>query len=431
MEKSDTKKIRQLLYSDNSESILLGLQLLETFKIENTFLTELSYIGYFKNDDYPKASEIAQQIFTQFTSEKLHQELKAQTHQVFFPEDILEGIGILCKPQYRPFCQYIDIISLVKWYLKEYYYHPAQILHFLVENDLNLSKFEFTQTMEEIEIRFTAASLPLEHFHSLFPKLKTLCVTNNAFAFSNPPFEVFKQLENISIAQNNLRALPLSILGASHLHTLDASQNELLDLPKDFGQLQKLAHLELQQNQLTELPESFGDLQELGFLNLGDNHLSKLPDSLRNLSKLHGISLESNLLTKIPEGLLSLKNLTELLLGNNPLNLNNLPDSLAHMEVLKHLSLFENRLSTVPSFVFTLPNLQYLKLANNQLNKLPDDLSKLKLRYLDLSYNRLTSFSVELVKPHLIKEINLKGNPITPQLIKQLRKDLPNTKVVF
>ena len=431
MEKSNTEKIRQLLCSNALENILLGLQLMDTFGLEESFLTELSYLGYFIKNDLGNIHEVTQQIFTQFTSEKLHQELKAQTQDFFFPEDILEGIGILCKPQYRRLCESIDVASLVQWYLKDYYYHPAQILHFLVENDLSLSEFEFTQTMEQIDIQFTATSLPLEHFHRYFPKLKELRITNNAFAFSNPPFEVFKQLEKISIAHNNLRALPPSIAEAHDLHTLDASHNELLGLPENFEQLQQLTHLELQQNKLDKLPQNFGALDQLDFLNLKDNHLSELPHSIRNLTKLRGVSLENNLLSSIPEGLLMLENLTELLLGNNPLKLDQLPADLSHLEELKHLSLFGNQLSKIPAFVFTMPHLQYLKLANNQLTTLPANLSNLTLRYLDLSHNRLTHFSSLLVNPQVIKEINLTGNPITQKEIKQLRQKLPRTKVVF
>ncbi|HAS41887.1 MAG TPA: hypothetical protein DCS93_15510 [Microscillaceae bacterium] len=431
MKRSNTEKIRQLLHSNASESILLGLQLMETFELEEAFLTELSYLGYFINSDLGRIHEAAQQIFIRFTSAKLHEELKTQTQDFFFPEDILEGIGILCKPQYRSLCPSINIVSLVQSYLKDYYYHPAQILHFLVENDLSLSEFEFTQTMEEIDIQFTATSLPLEHFHRYFPKVKELCITNNAFAFSNPPFEIFKQLEKISIAHNNLRVLPSNIAEARHLHTLDASHNELPELPENFGQLQQLTHLELHQNQLSALPESFGNLYQLDFLNLRDNHLSELPTTVQNLTKLRSVSLESNLLTSIPEGIVVIRHLTELLLGNNPLKLNKLPTNLSHMEDLKHLSLFENQLSSIPEFIFTLPYLQYLKLANNQLTTLPEQLANLTLRYLDLSHNQLTDFSAQLVKPKFIKEINLEGNPMTTKVVQELRQKLPRTKVVF
>ena len=427
MEKPDVEKIRQLLENKQAGNILLGMQLIQTFGLEKEFLTEICYLGYFINTD---VSPAAQQTFSKLTSEQLHKELEAQTKQVYFPEEILEGIGILFKPEYSSI-PLIDRTRLVQKYLKDYYYYPAQILNFLLEHKLDLSQFEFLEEMEELSIQYTIESLPLERFHSYFPNVKHLVIENNPLAFSNPPFEIFKQLETISIAHNQLKSLPQEITEAKFLTSLVASDNELEELPKEFGELSHLAHLELQENQLNKLPESFGKLQTLEFLNLRDNLLNTLPNSIQDLSNLRGISLENNQLTQIPFCLLLLSNLRELMLDNNPLALELLPTNLEQMSELQHLGFSGNQLSTIPDFVFTMPRLQYLRLANNHLTYLPEQLPTLKLRQLDLSHNQLTSFSYKLVNPHFIKEINLRGNPIFKRVIKQLRLDLPDAKIVF
>lgn len=58
--------------------------------------------------------------------------------------------------------------------------------------------------------------------------------------------------------QNDLEALPESIVQCRSLEQLDVSENKLMVLPDEIGDLERLADLTVAQNCLQVLPSSIG-----------------------------------------------------------------------------------------------------------------------------------------------------------------------------
>ena len=91
-------------------------------------------------------------------------------------------------------------------------------------------------------------------------------------------------------------------------------------LPEDFGNLKDLNFISMVNNQLTSLPDSIGELNNLKELMLSGNNLTALPDSFVNLTSLQKLDLSNNEFKEIPTELWALKEVSQLDLSGNPLS---------------------------------------------------------------------------------------------------------------
>ena len=183
-----------------------------------------------------------------------------------------------------------------------------------------------------------------------------------------------------TITSLNLRTKGISELkagdfdGLSALQEIELAQNQLRTLPTEiFSGLSSLRILYLNQNQLTLLPEKlFDGVTSLEHLYLNNNQLILLPEKLFNgLVALRQINLHTNQLTSLPPKVFSgLPSLIEIFLRNNQLT--DVPADVFSGLPLIHLYLDGNRLTGLPADVFSgLSSLTSLLLNNNQLSTLP------------------------------------------------------------
>ncbi|KAF9450048.1 L domain-like protein [Macrolepiota fuliginosa MF-IS2] len=141
--------------------------------------------------------------------------------------------------------------------------------------------------------------------------------------------------------------------------------------------------------------------------------------------------------------------------------LTSIPDSLADLSMLTNLDLSHNRLTVLPNIFFALPELTNLSLSHNALTTLPFNAyfassgsrsrnnhnkstgffapeiiratSPLpKLLILDISHNKLTAESIDLILPKSLIKIDLSDNPLgsSQSLLKTLAT-LPRLKEVL
>ncbi|WVZ15957.1 hypothetical protein V8G54_013523 [Vigna mungo] len=146
--------------------------------------------------------------------------------------------------------------------------------------------------------------------------LENLHLKRNSFSFIPDWFHSsFPNLKILDLSENKLQGSISDALGnTTSLVTLDLSYNQLKGpIPTSFGYLCKLRILRIESSQLSgNLPVSFGKLSSLRYLSLSKNQLSGNPfESLRSLSKLSYLHIDYNNF----EGLVKenhLKNLTSL-----------------------------------------------------------------------------------------------------------------------
>ncbi|KAJ7946098.1 Receptor protein kinase-like protein [Quillaja saponaria] len=139
-------------------------------------------------------------------------------------------------------------------------------------------------------------------------------------------------------------------------------------IPTDLGMIQHLRHLDLSNNFFNgSLPTSILNSSELQVLSLSNNVISgELPESIGKLTNLQLLNLSDNALAgKVPENITVLKNLGIVSLRSNYFS-GSIPGGFSFIEVLD--------------------------LSSNLLNgSLPMDFGGDSLRYLNLSYNKVSN----------------------------------------
>ncbi|XP_070662043.1 uncharacterized protein [Malus domestica] len=233
-----------------------------------------------------------------------------------------------------------------------------------------------------------------------------------------------KNLQVLDLSRNQLNgSIPASLGRLVSLEYLYLQYNLLSQgIPPSFGSLTKLTELNLQFNMISDsIPEDFGNLSSLTIMELSENQLSgPLPQSLGNLTTLTTFYVSANNLSgKFPETYGNLTSLKKFSIAGNYIS-GPLPvETIAKWTNITHLVLVGNNFEgNLTEKIFRLPKLQYLlitDLANNSF-PLPPKINNsanfisltlrncsingtipkyigenmTSLRYLDLSFNKLT-----------------------------------------
>ncbi|KAI4295695.1 hypothetical protein L6164_035712 [Bauhinia variegata] len=178
---------------------------------------------------------------------------------------------------------------------------------------------------------------------------------------------------------------------------------------------------------LGSIAEDLGMIQHLRHLDLSNNFFNgSLPSSIFNASELQVLSLASNVISgELPEFIGQLRSLQLLNLSDNAIA-GSVPETLTDLKNLTVISLRSNYFSgKVPS---GFKSVEVLDLSSNLLNEsLPNDFGGERLRYLNLSYNKISG----TIPPAFAKVIpsnssidlsfnNLRGEiPESPALLNQ------------
>ena len=131
-------------------------------------------------------------------------------------------------------------------------------------------------------------------------------------------------------------------------------------------------YLNLDRNQLTNV-DCVAGMSELKWLRLNDNRLSELPD-LKGLVKLRRIYLRNNRFAAVPETLKDLPALTDIDLSGNPVT--EVPAWLAEKKGLIAVSFTGTRLTKLPEDLSAWRSLKQLQLGD--LNLSPDEMARIR-----------------------------------------------------
>ncbi|WP_448265733.1 leucine-rich repeat domain-containing protein [Nostoc sp. DSM 114159] len=242
----------------------------------------------------------------------------------------------------------------------------------------------------------------------------------------NPYFE--------EVSGNNLKTLPLELLGLPNLRKLDISGNPLESIPDVVTQILHLEELILIRVELTEIPDTIAKLTNLTQFHLTGNQITQIPEAIAKLTNLTQFHLTSNQITQIPEAIAKLTNLTQLHLSYNKItqipeaigkltNLTQLDlhynqitqiEALANLTNLTQFHLSYNKITQIPEALANLTNLTQLHLSNNQITEIPEALANLiNLTQLHLSNNQITQIPEALANLTNLTQLHLSNNQIT------------------
>ncbi|XP_047463685.1 transforming growth factor beta activator LRRC32 isoform X2 [Mugil cephalus] len=233
-------------------------------------------------------------------------------------------------------------------------------------------------------------------------------------------FKDMADLKVLDLSRNHLNVFALSKINIGPLRaveSLDLSSNGLYTGMSDYflAESPSLANLSLNSNSITKIAhDTFSGSLSLRKISLHNNVILEIEagafDSLANLTEL---DLSKNSITCIID--FNLYNLKVLNLSKNSLELFQSEKSAPSLKLLS-LDLSENKMQRFP--VLPADNaLEYLDLSRNQLHNLNvtggDNLIFKKLRYLDISYNHLSSIPDSLFwSMEQLEVLNMSNNCI-------------------
>lgn len=247
--------------------------------------------------------------------------------------------------------------------------------------------------------------------HALKPlkNLLYLSFRNNKLkSLSKNVFQTNYKLTSLDLSQNRgLEPLPANLFnGLANLSNVSLSYCNMTKISSNFLHLMRsipsLTKMELKGNQLKNLTISglFGWNQLLSKLDVSANRITTISSAIfsSNSSHLIELNLNRNQLTELPDDLFKqVRNLRKLSVAYNDLRQTS-PNTFIHLRSLEELILSKNKIVTL----------------NTLVNQLPFGIGG-NLKKVDLSYNNLTNFDVDIngVNWHLyllLSELNLKNN---------------------
>ncbi|KAH8823729.1 hypothetical protein DL96DRAFT_1558633 [Flagelloscypha sp. PMI_526] len=230
----------------------------------------------------------------------------------------------------------------------------------------------------------------------------------------------------LNLNDNLLQSLPDHIVYLRSLRILNISYNKFEELPAETALLFALRILDVSFNRITQLPEMLGGLEYLEELVCAGNQITHMPENIIGLRKLRLLDCQWNRIERLG-GVFRLPALRRLRADHNSLaslelgdhghpfqpNVTKTADDMgsSSTSLLRFLSISYNRLTSLPASIGNLTHLEGLECSNNILNDLPPSLGVLKkLRWLDLHNNCIRALPITLWDCESLQMLNLTNN---------------------
>nr|XP_021192655.2 leucine-rich repeat protein soc-2 homolog [Helicoverpa armigera] len=216
------------------------------------------------------------------------------------------------------FCHSLEWLNLTNnnlkgpplWVWKE---NPKKLVYMNLSNNENICQsFENGYLEEIVKINISVEEIDVHNcrlskyvkFMSTFSQAKVVILGN----------------EDYSHNKNNLDHLPCAGLDECHqIEKLNLINTQLYHINSSVDVYKNLKELNLSQNNISSLPDEFGNLMSLETCILSCNNILYLPDTMYKLKKLITLKLDDNKLCMLPEKLHEISSLKILDLYNNNL----------------------------------------------------------------------------------------------------------------
>lgn len=262
----------------------------------------------------------------------------------------------------------------------------------------------------------------------------SLVVDNVSFEELDEKLKSDHSYKYISVIASSLYKLPESILKHNKLEKLVLVGNSLESVPLWFNQLTKLRSLDLSYNPSLKIDTTLKILSEvpnLEELSLRGNNLYHIPGSILGLKKLTSLNLSRNQLWTLPVEFSWLDNLERLSLDEcENLDISS-AISVLNPTKIKYLSFYQTPVKEVPEKIMEFKSLQELWLNHTGLEALPINFVFENLKTLGLSGNSIQELPELFKMNKSLERLFLTGNQLSQATIVNLKKELPETIILF
>lgn len=202
-----------------------------------------------------------------------------------------------------------------------------------------------------------------------------------------------KLLQTLHIGRNGLKEIPIEVFEQFSLRYLFLNNNKLGKMDARLIVLPNLSHLDYSSNGLTEINYTVFTHPSLTKLSLRTNKIKEV--SIKKIKEF--LNRRGRLL------------LNELKINNNQLTEFNVPIEL--FSQLHTLDISKNKISKLDKGIFQFTSIKYLYASNNNISAIPDSISGLHLKKLDLAKNNIQEMTKALSEA-IIENCNLSYNNI-------------------
>lgn len=244
---------------------------------------------------------------------------------------------------------------------------------------------------------------------------------SNLISFiANDSFLGLHKLNEISLNDNRLSTVPVSINYLPLLSSLDLGNNYFKKIGRKYFEMSKLLGLRLAGNSITSIEDgSFVKLRGLQVLNLASNMIEKLDDVFAPLQSLMALRLDSNQIRNISNNILSnLSGLVYLNISDNRIDKFDYHDLPAKLEWLE---IRQNRLKSITNYYNIASQLTHLDLSQNEIVNLTDIRLTPKIKTVLMQKNRVLEIPVGFfTRYHTFEKIDLQDNLIRKMHVNSL-----------
>ncbi|KAJ8310503.1 hypothetical protein KUTeg_012368 [Tegillarca granosa] len=200
---------------------------------------------------------------------------------------------------------------------------------------------------------------------------------------------------------------------AQHTGEITLSGRKLREYPKIAPKydLADTIHTDLSKNRFSEIPREVCEYTSMEKLNCYHNVIKVIPEAIVQLQALTHLNISRNQLSTIPPFISQIQTLEVLIANHN--RLVSLPEEIGILDRLMSLDVSCNEISHLPTQIGDLKSLRLLNVRRNLLIELPLEISKLNLRRLDFSSNKISCIPTVFRKIETLDEIILDHNPLT------------------
>ncbi len=212
----------------------------------------------------------------------------------------------------------------------------------------------------------------------LFKNLEEIDLASNQLTVIPERLNEFKNLKELYLNKNKLTSFGPEIIACQQLRVLHIHDNPLQTISPEIGKMKTLLEINLGQIAAgCAIPAELWTLTNLEEIKITNANLTEIPAGIANFHQLYVLCLTQNAITVIPDEVYNLKTLKSLELGYN--NIKVISPAVARLENLTSLGVFCNPVSTIPAEITGLKNLSYIRCWKTRIPQKEIDVLRTKL----------------------------------------------------